>query len=294
MSDYKVFFSGTPNCGLGNILFKLANAIYYAEKYNYQIILDKNSPELYVGTSINEDREKIKIKDNTIFSYENTIFNKLIYDDIETYNNNSMVVFNNYTSKILTEQEMKEKNICIDGYCQNYNLFFEYREKIPKYLNLHNETTIVEMIEKYNIDVTKKNIMIGMRLCKDFSHMKKITTQSYKDALTTVLQTFTTTNTKEEDFNLIVISDTKNGVYDKLDFEIKGNIICIEEDDITQFQIGLLCDYFILCESTFHYWIALIKESMCLANHVEPPFIVCFKDTDLTTRPIALPNWTFI
>lgn len=34
-----VYVEGSPKWGLGNILFQVAAAIYYCEKYNYKLVL---------------------------------------------------------------------------------------------------------------------------------------------------------------------------------------------------------------------------------------------------------------
>ena len=71
-----------------------------------------------------------------------------------------------------------------------------------------------------------------------------------------------------------------------LGFNIKGTITYIDEDDISQLNIGLLCNYFILSESTYHYWVAVIKNYMDKNTKV-----ICFNDTDLTNRNLALDDW---
>ena len=71
-----------------------------------------------------------------------------------------------------------------------------------------------------------------------------------------------------------------------IDFDIKGRIIFIDEDDITQINTGLLCNNFILSESTYHYWIALLKNSFDINTKV-----VCFNNTDITNKNLSLDNW---
>ena len=133
---------------------------------------------------------------------------------------------------------------------------------------------------KYNIKSDAKNIMLGIRICDDFKVMNKINKFSYEKALKKIV------SEDEEDYNLIVISDTKENYERMLNFKIKGRVIFIDEDDIMQINAGLLCQYFILSESTYHYWIALLKNSMDTNTKV-----LCFKDTDITNRKLTLDNW---
>jgi hypothetical protein len=262
--------------GLGNCCFQICTAIYYSENYNYNIILNDKSKSLHFGTSNFTNRTRCKIENGKMISYKETIFNKFKYGDL----NQSLCkkIYNNFESnKIIPTND--DYYLLITGYCQNKDLFKDILPTLTKYLNLYDDNSINTLIHKYNIDLNKKNIMIGVRVCDDFSHMKKITAQSYKKALDLFI------NEHETDYNLIIISDSSD--YMKmLDFNIKGSITYIDEDDISQLNIGLLCNYFILSESTYHYWIAVIKNYMDKNTKV-----ICFNDTDLTNRNLALDDW---
>ena len=71
--------------GLGNCIFQIASAIYYAEKYEFKIILNNNSSELHFGTSNYTNRDKRKKINNIPISYKDTIFNTS-YLSFETIN----------------------------------------------------------------------------------------------------------------------------------------------------------------------------------------------------------------
>ena len=122
--------------------------------------------------------------------------------------------------------------------------------------------------------------MLGIRICDDFKHMNKINKNSYQKALNCLIEK------DDEKYNIIIISDTKQNYEKIIDFDIKGRIIFIDEDDITQINTGLLCNNFILSESTYHYWIALLKNSFDINTKV-----VCFNNTDITNRNLSLDNW---
>jgi hypothetical protein len=273
--DREIIISGTG--GIGNCLFQIASAIYYVEKYNYKLILDEDSYHLHTGTSNYANRFKTKNENGNLVSYKDSIFNKLTFRKCNK--NNCKTILNNFTDKFITPSN-NDTIIEISGYCQNINLFYEIKDKIFDYLNLLETGNVNYIKNKYNINDTEKNIMLGIRICEDFKHMTKINKNSYKNALKCLI------DEEEQNYNIIVISDTNKDCQKMLDFEIKGRVIFIDEDDITQFNAGLLCNNFILSESTYHYWIALLKNS--IDNNTK---VVCFNDTDITNRKLALNNW---
>jgi hypothetical protein len=267
--------------GLGNCIFQIASAIYYAEKYEFKIILNNNSSELHFGTSNYTNRDKRKKINNIPISYKDTIFNTS-YLSFETINlSNCDNIYNDYTdNKLYT---INEKHLCIYGYCQNYNLFLPILNEIPKYFNLSDESIKLYLINKYKIDNTKHNIMVSIRAGDDFIHMNKITKKSYSNALSHIIKE------NPNNYNILIIADNIDKIHFK--FELPNDIEykIIDEDDIAQFYAGLMCSSFILCESTYHYWIALIK----YINDKNTD-VYCFLDTDLTNRPLALPEWNKI
>jgi hypothetical protein len=122
---------GLHYCGLGNILFQVAAAIYYAEKYNYKIILKRTYPICF-GTSNMFGREKMSTMGMKQYkTYDKTIFKKFMFDN--GYIEDSIVV-SNYFSDIKINPE--GRHVIIDCYSQNIQLFYEYIHEIPKYLYL--------------------------------------------------------------------------------------------------------------------------------------------------------------
>jgi hypothetical protein len=263
--------------GLGNCLFQIATAIYYSEKYGYHIYLDENSSNLHYGTSNYTNRKQCRIVDNIEVSYKNTIFKKINYTNCDEFI--GKIIHNDYQDiKILPNDE--DTILVIDGYCQNKYLFSEVRNNIINYLNVYDEETINYLKIKYNFDENSKNIMLGIRVGDDFSHMTKITKKSYKNAI------FTLVNENECDYNIIIVADNPEKYKDIIDFNINGRIILVDGDDIEQFNMGLLCNHFILSESTYHYWIAYLKTSVDKNTKV-----VCFNDTDITNRNLEMDDW---
>lgn len=273
----KIYIQGSG--GLGNCIFHIATGIYYAEKYNGKIFLIDNYV-LHIGTSTYGNRNNAKKDANgNIVSYKTTIFNNPNLNWIQGNQCNQItaVINNDYTDyKIVPKNDEK---ILIQGFNQNINLFSDVLDKIPFYLNLTEQTIYDYLKGKYKF--AKKNIMIGIRVGDDFSHMKKITPKSYKKAIEHL------TKDIDNDYKLVLIADVKERISSELlSYVEPEKILIIDEDDITQFYAGLLCDDFILSESTYHYWIALLKWTQNKNSKV-----IVYNDTDLTNRNLSLPEW---
>ena len=170
---------GIPSCGLGNILFQIAAAIYYAEKYNYTIILKKTYPICY-GTSNMFGREKmIKGELNSYKTYDETIFKDFIFDD--SHNEINIKVYNYFSDTRINPEGI---DVIIEGFSQNIHLFYEYLNEIPKYLYLNDPEITSYIQNKYPPIENTNSVCIGVRFGKDFEHRKNIiTVESYKKAL---------------------------------------------------------------------------------------------------------------
>jgi len=179
------------------------------------------------------------------------------------------VVYNDYTS----QKVVPSKNIAIHGYSQNVELFREHFHTLKKYFNFTDTSKFDYLRNKY-LSKEKCNVMIGFRLNTDggFKY-KTLSMKSYES----VMERF-------ENANFFVLSDI-----DPSNFLLnsKYNVTWIQECDIDQFYFGLLCDHFILSESTFHYWIALLKQSPESKVYV-------FNDTDITNRNLHLDTWIVV
>jgi hypothetical protein len=264
--------------GLGNSIFQICTAIYYCEKYGYKLQLI-DTFELNYGTALLQ-RNKIKRdKNGKPITYKYTLLNhpKLPFIPKESYKYNK-IVHNDFSIRHIVPNST-DKLIAIQGYCQNVGLFKEVKDKILGYFNVYDKNVYEYIQNKYGIDPKKKNIMVGIRIGNDFKHMTKITSKSYENALNKFVIE------DESDYNLIVLSDDVN-YHHMLNFKINGKIIVVNEDDITQMYAGMLCSHFILCESTYHYWIAFFKELM------EPSVkIIYFNDTDMVKYHRVLDTW---
>lgn len=270
-----VHVRGIEGCGLGNILFQIAAAIYYAEKYNYTIILKKTYSILY-GTSNMFGREKmLKGESNNYKTYDESIFREFIFDDNQ--NENSIILYNYFSD---TRINPEGRDIIIDSFSQNINLFYEYLNEIPKYLYLNDPEIITYIQNKYHSIENTNSVCIGVRFGQDFEHRKNIiTVESYKKAL----EFYKLSGVEIK--NIFIISDVKN-TREILNLDDSYNCVEIDENDIVQIYCGMMCDNFILSESTFHLWIAYLA----VAKNKEKK-VVCFNNTDITNRNLHFPDW---
>ena len=186
-------------------------------------------------------------------------------------------VFNNYSDNKI----VPETDLYIKGYCQNVNLFIEFIEKIPKYLNL-NDSFFIDYINKKYGDISN-SICIGIRIGNDFKNMTKLKSESYIKAI----NYFKDRN--ENIDNIFILSDVPNINKNGFDIDKHFNYTEVNEKDIIQFYFGLMCKNYILSESTFHLWIAYLGTLESKDKNV-----ICFNNTDITNRNLNLKNWITI
>jgi len=253
--------------GLGNSLFQLAAAIYYCEKYNYDLKIVKNDTILF-GTSNMFQRIKCLKTTTEFITYDKTFFSKLQF--VEQIDTNTVIIHNDYTNTPIIPNDT---HILISGYNQNIGLFASVMSEIPKYLRLDDTHIKNYILEKYsNI---KNSTVICVRIGNDFKHMNKITPKSYLKAVEFLKN--------DEINNIFTIGDVPIA-HDFLNIDY----IDINEPDIIQFYAGLLCKNIILSESTFHLWIAYLGTDF--GKNIDKK-VICFNDTDITNRNLNLENW---
>lgn len=260
--------------GLGNSLFQIATAIYYKEEYGGVIILQSDSEALKFGTSNLFRKHQSMIKNEKDISYLETILK-----NFDTEEKNNWFHHNNLRIKYGNKKIIPKGNLLINGYCQNIDLFKKYINKIPNYLHLKDKTIIDYLKNKYkNIE---NGLMICLRLGKDFGYIRPYYRKYYNDALKKMKEIGVNIN------NIFIISDIKNkwkGIIGRRNIGKYPPAIEIDECDIYQIYAGLMCKNYILCESTFHLWIAYLNSEK--TNNVIVP-----NPSDLTRRNLCLDNW---
>lgn len=266
---------GATITGLGNTLFQIATAIYYAEKYNMKIIIERNHLTLF-GTSNWFDRDKVMYDEyGNRRGYDYTIFRNFTFTDNLDLSN-TISLDNHFDDIKIVPSE--DKNINIEGFNQNIGLFKEFLHKIPDYLYLKDQSIIDYIHHKYG-DISNTNSMcIGIRIGKDFENVTLPNVESYKKALDCC---------KEKNINIdkiYVISDVPNILENNFNLKQHCDYVEVVENDIVQIYFGLMCKNFILSQSTYHLWIAYLATIMDNSKKV-----ICFNNS--TIERLYLDDW---
>lgn len=288
-----VFVKGIS--GLANNIFQVLAAIYYAEKFNAKILIDKRNKNLKWGTSRMFGRYTCRENNGVPVPYHDSIFRKLQKTSVIS---NNLTIHNDFSGNKL---DLKPTDAAlIGGYCQNKDLFIDYKDAIFKYLNLFDPTILNYLAVKYPMNPNFKNIMVGLRIGKDFSHMKKLTRNSYTKALDLIIgENVANVNgmsngskdglKQGEDYHIYVLSDVRKDWEHMIDPKYMTKTTLVSEDDITQIHLGMMCNCFVLSESTYHYIIALFA---CIKDPTKK--VIVFNNTDITNRNLPLDSWTKI
>ena len=256
--------------GLGNNMFQIALAIYYKEKYNSKIILDKNSEILKYGSSKQWGRS------SSNGSYIDNIFNKFEMGDIPSHYIQS--IYNDcYSLNRPDIDNNKNNQICIQGYCQNVDLIFDIREKLLDYFCFDDPTIIDKYSDLSSSNESVINVMLGIRIGPDGCFKYSLfNNESYQSAIDIIIN-----DNPGKTINIYVMGDVVEWKCVLAENSTKYNIIYVgEEYDIQQMQIGLRCSHFILSDSTFHWWIAFLRWGSDPANTK----VFYFKGTDIDIR----------
>lgn len=306
--------------GLGNNLFQLAAAVLYAETYGARIVLDAASSSLRWGTAnfTNRDKARRSLRGSRL-SYFDTLFDspKLCWV-VKAGKRHGIVagwsrpvarLHNDYTARrfvppqgVVAEEKVGGRNatsLQLTGYNQHRDLFLAVLHQLPSYLNLNaGFYTRAVLRTRYGLHRGQRHaIMLGVRRGADFAHMTKVGVDAYERALRKVFETraghatpWTLVVLADTDVKDMQLADRASAIAADVSANHTVRTVIIAEDDITQLHAGLTCDHFILSESTFHYWIAVLRG-------VVPPRrpgvqVVVFEGTDLTNRPLALDGWT--
>ena len=248
-SNKCVYINSDNHYGLGNSMFQIATGAYYCEKYGYKMYLNENSEWLKYGTGNMFNKNQSKL------SYLETIFKDL--RKTNKTDDYTEVIYNDcFSLNFSNNNHIDNNKILISGWSQNTELFYEIKDKLLNYFNFDDKKTDSYLVDKYDINNDDIYIMIGLRLGID-GGFKIGNDYINKYSISKIIDSIVDDN-KDKKINIFVISDINivGDIYSMIDS--KYNFILINECDIYQFYIGLKCTHFILSESTFHYWIALL------------------------------------
>jgi hypothetical protein len=244
-----VYINSDNHYGLGNSMFQIAVGAYYCEKYGYKMYLNENSEWLKYGTGNMFNKNQAKL------SYLETIFKDLRKTN-KTDDYTEVIHNDCFSLNFSNNNHIDNNKIVISGWSQNIELFYEIKDKLLNYFNFNDKDIDSYLVNKYYINSDDIYIMIGLRLGID-GGFKIGNDYINKYSISKIIDSIVDEN-KDKKINIFVISDINiiEDIYSVIDS--KYNFILINECDIYQFYIGLRCTHFILSESTFHYWIALL------------------------------------
>ena len=307
-----IYISGKS--GLANNLFRIATAINYKNKYNFDnIILNDDSYFMHYGSSgaklydkfdipkkpfgLTGDfkRKKQLIKGNKEISYKDSLLKNFTWGSIQknttiiksisdsSYKTNSCININFDDIEDISiynkNNPKNKKNILLKGLFQNFNYFDGVRLEFLNRLNLNKE----EVLKKYpNIE---NGIMIGLREDIDYKKMLISSNQfilnskSYELALNKLYKMYPET----KKLPLFIISDLDD-IWTKMGLNKKYPATVINENDVFQFNAGILCKHFIISCSTFHWMISYLGEK-------KDSKILYFDNHIISRQNLVKPHW---
>jgi beta-1,4-mannosyl-glycoprotein beta-1,4-N-acetylglucosaminyltransferase len=246
--------------GLGNCLFLIAVGIYYAEKYNYTLVLDSENDCLQYGTANMFNRKQLGN------NYFETIYKNITKSKIK----DSTKIHRDFECNKYSPQN--GENLLITGYNQNIDSFFDIKDKITDYIYLNCPTKKEYIRNKYQINKNQNNVFIGLRLDTDggFKY-SNLSFASYKAVMDTI-----------PNARFFIVSDI-----DPTEYLINNTypVTIVDECDIDQIYLGLECSHFVLSESTFHYWIAIFSKSKSV---FKTNVVYVFDRTELILRNVPI------
>lgn len=283
-----VLISGIPHGGLGNQLFQIAWAVRLAVQHNYRICLDRDSPWLRCGTSVSDCSAHTIGYFDTLWDTARMLPVILIRSE-DTRITAGLHLSSDYEDMPvdpLTHRDM----IFLSGFAQHLNLFLPTLRYLPLFLRLDQPDRQQLLRDRYGLDRENSQgwttIMLGVRRREDFNHMKAMDDATYQACLDEAVEFVAS----DRPCVLVVIADVYDHRLPQLVYPSSiRRVLYITEDDVMQLYAGLCCECIILSESTFHYWIAVLRQSLGLNTHV-----IVVDDTDLTRRRLIFNTWKII
>lgn len=234
--------------GLGNQIFSVVTVYSLAKKYN-------------TNYSINENQEYIQITDIKCPVYLKSLLSGFLKNSLVFNCEKNHIIHCKQFTDIDISDDIDTKNdlVVLKGLPMKYSIFNKYLEEI-KDIFYEQKGQLIPKSEKIKI-----GIMFRTFSEERGSHWR-VYNEYYENALMNILQKY---DSKLSNLELNIYSD-KSGVYEDIILPIlnKYNIkipyfeFVGKRDQITDvkhfFNMFDLDDY-ILCNSTFHYWPALLS-----------------------------------
>lgn len=284
----RIFVPGLQGCGLGNCMFQVAAAVALLDTGAYAgIFLDSSSPSLNFGTAAQPDRDRRKLDSQTQqpLSYLTTVFaTPVLQPTEEAIPGDAVNLTGNYTGTFFPELEtVKHSDVVLRGYFQHRDYFVALGDRLLTAFNLSDDATKAAVEARYPVKEYANVAMVGVRACADFKHMRALSKATYHAALQHLFPYVPASQCA-----VLVLADVKGGDVSEW-FEAPPGVAhwVVDEDDVTQLYAAQLCNAFVVGESSFHYWAALLK----YLREPATTQVLCFRDTDITERNLHFPDW---
>ena len=245
--------------GLGNQIFQIATLISFAKKYKTTFSFPLGVTEIYGLT-------KILVYQEQIFS---GFTNHILYKE---KNNNLKEIKQEVCQfkdiKIVDGVDLQNNNLIIAGLPMLLSLFYDNIDDIRNIFHSQKNKLNHHLPKNENI-----KICIGFRTFDEEGHPEWMASVSYyKEALQYILNKLNSSK-----IELHIFTDRINVSYDIINsilkdigkqdvkyFEYFGKRDGIT--DVKSFFLMMDCDHYIICNSTFHYWPAILsqKESIII------------------------------
>lgn len=237
------FYIKGKNNGIGNILFQLSSALYYAYK---------NDAELYVP-SLNTYFESENIKK------EYTIFKKINTNIIDGYDENKIISSRN-NKEFIFDYKFYDKMI-LSNYFENYNNFNEYRNVILDYFRPTQEEKEY-LFNKYKIINNNNLSSIHIRKGPDYDIIFSKNQIDNMEKNTFQMIDYMIENKNISNF--FILTNDKNyclNIFNNNDKYKKYNFFYSEERDFYDIWLISLIQNNIVSRSTLAWWGSYLNEN---------------------------------
>lgn len=268
-----IYFDSSTGHGLCSIMNKIASAAYYCEKYGYDLMVDRCYSAVTVGYATQQRTR----------NYLTTIFRRLkVYDSSSSpVHMNALVIPSGDYPAHLTDPS---RNLLLEGLNTNCQFFFKMARRgvLSSYFDLDDPEILDYIAEKYNLRNGDINVMVGLRMKCDGA-VYRLNKPTYKNAIDTIVKEG---KARGRHVTLYVFTDIDEWHY-MIDESCDYKLIRVQEDDLTQFYLGMQMNYFIVGESGFYWWMAFL-------NGVNNRGGVVYTFESIFPDSIVLPDWKLL
>lgn len=221
--------------GLGNQLFQIFTAISYAilSENNYKFT---NTVVLFGGTR---------------HTYWDSFLSELKKNTTDMFPPLTCIKETSFEHHDIDLDEIRGKNIILNGYFQSYKYFDKHYKTICKIIDLPNKKLEALQQTDYTSDILLHSISLHFRMgdYKTLQHIHPVMGyEYYKNALTYIDANLS----KKESFQVLYFCEDS-------DVEDVNELICELELDFSQFT-------FIRCDSKLNDWEQMMIMSLCCHN----------------------------